>query len=681
MLSNTNSIKLIIRANQKCAPVLSKIQIWGLPAHSLDTVDRELVKSIWNEITNPYDPLERQRIAEEVGQRSPSRCVPELNKESTLQIPEEFLDAITWELMRLLQKVAMNLINGIRLYIEKMCSESGPGMKNMLLDRETTSIISMAFSQSDMLQREVYLFERLDSGRSNERMKYLKCIVFIRPTKQNIQLLANELRSPKYGSYYIYFSNIIPRTDIKFLAECDESESVREVKEFYADYLSVNPNLFSLNIPKSMQRLNWLPEALTRSVQGIIGVLLTLRLNPVIRYRAGSSVAQNLAKQIFEQITKDSTLFEFRQQENGAAPPLLLLLDRRDDPVTPLLHQWTYQAMVHELLTIRNNRLDLSNIQGIPNDFKELVLSGEQDEFYSKNMYANFGEIGSTIKSLMEEFQRKAKDHKKVESIADMKNFIESYPQFKKMSGTVQKHLCIMGELSNLTSKRNLFEVSELEQEIACKAEHSAQLQRIKKIIADERIAINDAVKLVVLYALRYERHANCDTSGLLQIIKMRSDQAHIIPSLIEYAGTHVRQGEVFSLVRITDAVKLTRNLIKGLKGVENVFTQHTPLLKETLEDIFKGRELDPLYPAINSELVPFRRPPQEVVVFIIGGTTYEEALAVHQLNNNGYRVILGGTTIHNSQSFIDEALAATEGLQFKHTKSMIKYYATSENF
>ena len=113
------------------------------------------------------------------------------------------------------------------------------------------------------------------------------------------------------------------------------------------------------------------------------------------------------------------------------------------------------------------------------------------------------------------------------------------------------------------------------------------------------------------------------------------------------------------------------------MKGVENVFTQHSPLLKETLEDVFKGRELDPLYPAINSELVPFRRPPQEVVVFIVGGTSYEEALAVHQLNNAGYKVILGGTTIHNSQTFIEEVLASTNGIQFNHTKSMLKYYST----
>lgn len=36
-------------------------------------------------------------------------------------------------------------------------------------------------------------------------------------------------------------------------------------------------------------------------------------------------------------------------------------------------------------------------------------------------MYKNFGEIGSNIKDLMEEFQAKTKGHDKVESIADMK--------------------------------------------------------------------------------------------------------------------------------------------------------------------------------------------------------------------------------------------------------------------
>lgn len=34
---------------------------------------------------------------------------------------------------------------------------------------------------------------------------------------------------------------------------------------------------------------------------------------------------------------------------------VVLLLDRRDDPVTPLLTQWTYQAMIHELVGIKDN--------------------------------------------------------------------------------------------------------------------------------------------------------------------------------------------------------------------------------------------------------------------------------------------------------------------------------------
>ncbi len=36
-------------------------------------------------------------------------------------------------------------------------------------------------------------------------------------------------------------------------------------------------------------------------------------------------------------------------------------------------------------------------------------------------MYMNFGEIGSNIKDLMEDFQKRSKSQAKVESIADMK--------------------------------------------------------------------------------------------------------------------------------------------------------------------------------------------------------------------------------------------------------------------
>lgn len=90
-------------------------------------------------------------------------------------------------------------------------------------------------------------------------------------------------------------------------------------------------------------------------------------------------MCKHLAEKIRYVLTQESNSFEFRQESN----PILLILDRRDDPVTPLLNQWTYQAMVHELLTINNNRVDLSSVKGISKELREVVLSAQHDEFYA----------------------------------------------------------------------------------------------------------------------------------------------------------------------------------------------------------------------------------------------------------------------------------------------------------
>ncbi|EFN77093.1 Vacuolar protein sorting-associated protein 45 [Harpegnathos saltator] len=128
-----------------------------------------------------------------------------------------------------------------------------------------------------------------------------------------------------------------------------------------------------------IQGLTWNPVHLHRTVQGITSVLLSLKKCPYIRYQNSSDMAKRLAEKIREVLSKESNSFEFRQESN----PILLIVDRRDDPVTPLLNQWTYQAMVHELLTINNNRVNLSHVKGISKELKEVVLSAEHDDFYA----------------------------------------------------------------------------------------------------------------------------------------------------------------------------------------------------------------------------------------------------------------------------------------------------------
>lgn len=48
-------------------------------------------------------------------------------------------------------------------------------------------------------------------------------------------------------------------------------------------------------------------------------------------------------------------------------------------------------------------------------------------------------------------------------------------------------------------------------------------------------------------------------------------------------------------------------------------------------------------------------RRPQDIIVFIIGGATYEEALTVYNLNRTmpGVRIVLGGTAVHNTKRLV----------------------------
>ena len=264
------------------------------------------------------------------------------------------------------------------------------------------------------------------------------------------------------------------------MAEADDHEVVRAVQEYFADFIVINPDLFSFDLGFPKHRLwssspdLWNADALQRSTEGLVAVLLSLKKKPLIRYEKNSLMAKKLATEVRYQITQEEQLFDFRKPDT---PPILLILDRRDDPITPLLTQWTYQAMVHELLGIHNGRVDLSDVPDVRPELKEIVLSQDQDPFFKKNMYLNFGDLGGNIKDYVEQYQSKTKSSMSIDSIADMKRFVEDYPEFRKLSGNVSKHVTLVGELSRRVGEDSLLDVSELEQSLACNDNHANDLK------------------------------------------------------------------------------------------------------------------------------------------------------------------------------------------------------------
>lgn len=166
----------------------------------------------------------------------------------------------------------------------------------------------------------------------------------------------------------IDFSNIVKKSSLERLAEADDHEVVRAVQEYFADFHVVNPDLMSLGLAYPQHRLwstgppLWNPDSLRRSTDGLVALMLSLKRKPLIRHAKNSLLARKLATEVRYQVTQEEQLFDFRGMDT---PPMLLILDRREDPLTPLLTQWTYQAMVHELLGIHNGRVDLKDVPDV----------------------------------------------------------------------------------------------------------------------------------------------------------------------------------------------------------------------------------------------------------------------------------------------------------------------------
>eukprot|EP00753_Platysulcus_tardus_P006118 PLAT13992.4.p1 GENE.PLAT13992.4~~PLAT13992.4.p1 ORF type:complete len:593 (-),score=309.18 PLAT13992.4:232-1920(-) len=531
-------------------------------------------------------------------------------------------------------------------------------MKALLLDKDTKGIVSSVVSQTDILEKQVYLIELVTAP--HESMRHLTAVVFVRGTDEAVAALQAELKRPSFGGYHLFFTSFVTHDQLTAVAEADEHELVRGVQEAYADYFALSDEMFSLQLPYSMSlsrpRARWNDadeDVFSRSVQGVLSVLLSLKRRAHIRYQGSSELAKLLARELKSVISSEPALFDFPRGE----APVLLILDRRDDPVTPLLSQWTYEAMVHELIGINNHRVSMSHVPGIRSELRDVVLTPGEDDFFTTHMYSNFGELGVAVRRLLEGYKKEKALHTDISTVEDMQRFVEAYPEFKKQSSNVSKHVALVGELARLVDLHCLMEVSALEQELSCADEHREQYRDVQDKILHPQVSAVDALRLVLLFALHYEKTDRDGgevraLKGMLREKGVSEDDVGLVDSVIRYAGEDVRGGDLFG--NKSFIAKGLTSIKRGLAGVENVYTQHEPVLCGILDKLLNNKLKESAFPfSVGS---PSRERPAEVIVFIMGGVTHEEALKVHALNEaGGARILIGGTFVHNSRSFLKD--------------------------
>jgi vacuolar protein sorting-associated protein 45 len=579
-----------------------------------------------------------------------------------------------------------------------------------ILKREVFAVepLLMSKSKSKSLEKVVVV-----PSREEESLRFVKAVCILRPTNENVNALCERLRggtstsssNSSYGEFHVFFTNSIDERKLRAIAKADArggGNKVKQIQEIFCDVIAMDECAFVIdsrdcfkddamrafdpnggmrkrvgNNNSSFQRTNYEyalmcdpswgvrngTPLIDRCVEGVTSVCLALKRPPMFRYSAKSNIARRIAEDAQRVASeREPGLFDFgRRNDEGYCH--VLIVDRFDDCVTPLLTQWTYQAMVHEIFGISSsNRVRAPDAQKLSKKPEEFILSSREDAFFRDHKYDDYGDVGAAVKKYVDDFaneRSKTTASKSTASVDDVAKFVERFPEFRQKSATVAKHVQLVHTLSKVINDRQLMKVSEIEQELACAGTSVNGLEKqVEEIVNDPSFGESEKVRLVALYCLRRETEAPQICQHLIRVLSNHVGGKRIdaLDCMLRRGGENARTSDLFGTKTIAARM---RTSVSALKGAENVYTRHVPLVRSLVAQCVNGKlpasEYSPTWDGFTPEC---SKKPAEIIVFIVGGATYAEARAVAKFNaskeSNNIKVTIGGYSMLHQSRFIE---------------------------
>lgn len=79
-----------------------------------------------------------------------------------------------------------------------------------------------------------------------------------------------------------------------------------------------------------------------------------------------------------------------------------LILDRTIDAVSPVIHEWTYEAMAYDLLPLKNNIYQRPSNTGEPTD----ILIDENDALWKELRHMHIAEASTAVNDKIDAFKK-----------------------------------------------------------------------------------------------------------------------------------------------------------------------------------------------------------------------------------------------------------------------------------
>lgn len=539
-----------------------------------------------------------------------------------------------------------------------------PGVKAVLLDDETFQIISLAMTKTELLEHDVVSVELLRDRCNKEKdstVGTLTAIIFVRPVQESISNIVRVINQKHYQKYAIYFSNTVSDQHLRIIAQADDKAQISDVHEVFLDYLPLNKGLFSLGIDNITDfRYNPSSESFIREriAQGLFSVLSSLKMKPLIRYDVTSDPCKQVATSLKALVQSSNDLFN-----TCFDSVVVLLIDRKSDPFIPLMHLLSLAYATHDIFGIK-----LNTVSTDPNNRKEaLVIDDRTDPENSSLMTIH-------CRNFPDFYGKKLNECKAIDSL-DLQTLPPDQLQdifFKKKQNQTRtlklnKFSDVFTAITAASKRRRIVDFSYLEQALtnASEGDPNSICEEALEIIYNEgpdssnyRIEPMDALRFVLVYILKYENKYPDNVARLQQALEKFSwsgNQLRYVQAILQYSRQSARNPELEQTQqklfgKIMNFVKMAK------QGNQNMVDFFKPMLNGLLNNFKEAKLSEKNFPFIDPNK---KGTTPRIIAFYVGGATYEEYRVAYDFcqgsqNDSKFQVLVGGTTIHNAESFLE---------------------------